>query len=906
MELENVGNLDRATFRQRADAVVAAAKADPSLTAVRLNGLDDVPTLAVNVDEEQVGALGLVQADVDQTLAGAWGGLYVNDFIDRGRVKRVYVQGDAPYRSNPGDLAHWFVRNGQGSMTPFSAFAQTSWTRTPTTLQRYNAHPSFEIAGEPAPGSSTGAAMKTMTDLAAKQQGLGVEWSALSYQERLSGGQTPLLYSLSLLVIFLCLAALYESWSVPFSVLLVIPLGLVGATLAVTLRGLTNDVYFQVGLLTTMGLSAKNAILIVEFAEAAERGGKSPLDAALEAARLRLRPIIMTSLAFIFGVVPLAISTGAGAQSRIAIGTAVIGGMLTATALAIFYVPTGVRSCPPAVHPQEEGCAGGRTEGRSRPRPSPGTRGPGARGSAGMTRRTPLAAPLLAAALLGACSLDPHYRRPAPAIPPSWPVGDAYLAQSEAALPSLDWRTVFRDPHLQAIIARALVTNQDLAIAAANIESARALYRVQRAQLLPQVDADARVTTSNGLLTSSTGGTAGVVTGTGGTGTGTGTGGTGTGTGGAGTGTGTGTGTTGTTGTVGTTGSGGTRTVYSTQLAVTAFELDLFGKLHSLARAQFQQYLGTEAAARATRLTLVADIANAYLTLAADRSLLAIAVDTEASAQKTVDLTRARLTGGVAPRTDLRQAETTLYQAQADRANQTTLVAQDRNALELLVGGAVADTDLPSSIEAVGTEIAAVPAGLDSRILLRRPDVVEAEYTLRAANARIGAARANFFPTISLTAAAGLASTALSSLFTGGAFSWSVAPSAALPIFDGGANRGNLAYARAQRDLAVAQYQKAVQTAFREVADALARRGTVEAQVTAQTSLERAAADADQLENARFRGGVDPYLNVLVTQRTLYTARQTLAQAELLRGQSLVTLYQTLGGDQTLDPAPLR
>lgn len=339
MELENVGGLDRATFRAEVDALLAEAKKEPTLTSVRLNGLDDVPTLSVDVDEEQVGALGLTQADVDQTLAGAWGGIYVNDFIDRGRVKRVYVQGDAPFRSRPEDLSNWYVRNGRGTMTPFSSFARTHWERTPTTLQRYNAKPSFEIAGEAAPGSSSGAAMQKMMGLAAKQRGTAVEWSALSYQERLSGGQTPLLYSLSIVVVFLCLAALYESWSVPFSVLLVIPLGLVGATLAVTLRGLVNDVYFQVGLLTTMGLSAKNAILIVEFAEQAEKGGKSAIDAALEAARLRLRPIIMTSLAFIFGVIPLAISTGAGAQSRIAIGTAVVGGMLTATLLAIFYVP---------------------------------------------------------------------------------------------------------------------------------------------------------------------------------------------------------------------------------------------------------------------------------------------------------------------------------------------------------------------------------------------------------------------------------------------------------------------------------------------------------------------------------------------------------------------------------------
>jgi multidrug efflux pump len=224
-------------------------------------------------------------------------------------------------------------------MAPFSSFARTSWSQAPTTLARFNGQPAYEIQGDAAEGTSTGEAMQAMTDYAAKLPGVSVAWSGLSYQERLSSGQTPILYGLSLLVIFLCLAALYESWSIPISVLLVIPLGLVGAALAVAARGLENDVYFQVGLLTTMGLSAKNAILIVEFAESAEKAGRSAFDAAVEAARLRLRPIIMTSLAFIFGVVPLAISTGAGAQSRIAIGTAVIGGMLTATVLAIFYVP---------------------------------------------------------------------------------------------------------------------------------------------------------------------------------------------------------------------------------------------------------------------------------------------------------------------------------------------------------------------------------------------------------------------------------------------------------------------------------------------------------------------------------------------------------------------------------------
>jgi multidrug efflux pump len=345
MELLNTGDLSREEFKARRDELMATAAQDPFLASVRLNSLEDTPTLQVDVDQEKVGALGLAQASVDSTLTAAWGGVYVNDFVDRGRVKRVYVQGDAPYRSRPEDLGDWFVRSTAGSasstgnMAPFSSFAKTHWGRAPTTLLRFNGQPAYEIQGDAAPGHSSGGAMDRMAQIASALPGTSIAWSGLSYQERLSGGQTPILYSLSLLVVFLCLAALYESWSIPVAVILVIPLGLVGAAIAVALRGLTNDVYFQVGLLTTMGLSAKNAILIVEFAEQAEIAGRPPIEAALEAARLRLRPILMTSLAFIFGVLPLAISTGAGAQSRVAIGTAVVGGMLTATILAIFYVP---------------------------------------------------------------------------------------------------------------------------------------------------------------------------------------------------------------------------------------------------------------------------------------------------------------------------------------------------------------------------------------------------------------------------------------------------------------------------------------------------------------------------------------------------------------------------------------
>ena len=339
MELQNTSGMSREQFADIRDRLLAAANADPLLSQVRLSELPDVASLKVNMDEQRLAALGLTSADVNTTLSTAWGGRYVNDFIDRGRVKRVYVQGDAPYRSNPSDIGQWFARNNQGNMVPFSSFATTSWTTVPTTLDRFEGYPAYEINGQAAPGKSSGQAMAEIEKLAAQMPGVSVAWSGSSYQERLASGQAPLLYSVSLIVIFLCLAALYESWSIPLAVLLVVPLGLVGAVLFVTLRGLENDVFLQIGLLTTMGLTSKNAILMNEFAERAEKEGKRVIDAAIEAARIRLRPILMTSFAFIFGVLPLAIASGAGANGRIAIGTAVIGGMLTATILALFYIP---------------------------------------------------------------------------------------------------------------------------------------------------------------------------------------------------------------------------------------------------------------------------------------------------------------------------------------------------------------------------------------------------------------------------------------------------------------------------------------------------------------------------------------------------------------------------------------
>ena len=506
--------------------------------------------------------------------------------------------------------------------------------------------------------------------------------------------------------------------------------------------------------------------------------------------------------------------------------------------------------------------------------------------------------PLLAATMLGACSLAPKDVRPDLPVPPSWPVGDPYLAQSEATLPAVTWRQVFLDPRLQGIIEQALANNRDLRIAVANIAAARAQYRIQRAELFPEIDGSARYTRSGGGYGSST------VSSSGSTGSGTTGGGT---TGGTSTGTAGGTGTTGA-GTTSGTGSTGASSVTSSSsnaflldIGATAFELDLFGRVRSLTRQQQDLYFAQQAAARAVRLSLVGNVATAWLNYAADATLLKVAGQTADVARSSVRLTQARLKGGIAPRTDLSQAQTILATAEADLAQQRTLVAQDANALQLLVGAPVDLSLLSTDIEQASGTIAPLPAGLDSSILLRRPDVVQAEYQLRAANAQIGAARAALLPRISLTGLAGLASSALSSLFTGGAFSWSLAGNASYPIFRAGAGVAGVRYSEAQRDLYLATYERSIQTAFQETNDALAREGTLVDQLRANRRGVAAAQDTLNLVNAQYRGGIATFLSSLDAQRTLYGSQQTLVATLLVGGTNRATLYRVLGGDSTLD-----
>jgi multidrug efflux system outer membrane protein len=458
-----------------------------------------------------------------------------------------------------------------------------------------------------------------------------------------------------------------------------------------------------------------------------------------------------------------------------------------------------------------------------------------------MMRRLALTLPLVALGLSG-CDLAPRYVRPALPVPPALPSGGIY-PDSASQPAGMAWRTLVTDERLRGLITRALADNRDLRQAVANVASARAQYRSQRSALLPTIGPTASASLNRGRDANA-----------------------------------------------------GNFETYSATLGFSSFELDLFGRLRNLSKAAFETYMASDAGARSARITMVSELTTAWITYAADTDLLNVAKDTVVSAGRSAELTRELDRAGLIGKLDVNQAETVLAQAQSDVERYTTQVAQDRNAIMLLVGSAVEDASLPRSLAEIDPAIAVPPAGLSSEVLLQRPDVLEAEHQLRSANANIGAARAAFLPRISLTAAAGFVSPALSSLFSGGTFGWSASPSATLPIF-GGPNGANLAYAKAQRDYYLAGYEKAIQSSFRDVSDALARRGTIGRQRAAQSRLVQASAQSLTLSTAQYRAGITAYLNTLTNQRQLYTARQGEVAVVLADLSNRVDLYSAIGAD---------
>jgi len=460
--------------------------------------------------------------------------------------------------------------------------------------------------------------------------------------------------------------------------------------------------------------------------------------------------------------------------------------------------------------------------------------------------------------LAGCVSLDPHYDRPKDAVSTTAPSGDAYrsLQGTSANYRDISWQDYVMDAKLRQVVAMALDSSRDLREAVASVKSAHAQYGEQRADLFPTLSAGVSGTRSRAL-----------------------------------------------------TGEGNQTALsntYSAEGSVSSFELDLFGKNQSLSRQQYETYLGTLEGARSTRLTVLYNTVDYWLQLAADRSNLAIAKETAESARQSLEVTRKRLQNGVDSMVDVASAETTYHSAQADVASYTTSVAQDKNALDLVVGKSVPDGLLPENIESIGNALKTVPAGISSDALNNRPDVLQAEHNLKAANANIGAARANFFPSITLTASGGVGSSDLSSLFKNGAGIWSFAPSISLPIFKGGYNVSYLNYTKAQKEYYVAVYEKSVQTAFSEVADALARRGTINDQLTSQRNNVAASQTYYHLADLRYQNGVDTYLNALTAQRTLYTARTSLVSVQQAYYQNLNTFYKVLGGGTALKESELK
>jgi outer membrane protein, multidrug efflux system len=462
--------------------------------------------------------------------------------------------------------------------------------------------------------------------------------------------------------------------------------------------------------------------------------------------------------------------------------------------------------------------------------------------------------------LTGCINLAPAYRRPAAPTPAQFPTGPAYPAPPAAPQPVVGWRDFFSDPKLKVVIEEALANNRDLRVAVGNIVAARAQYRIQRSALFPTFTADAGATLAEEPITVLAGGLFPI------------------------------------TGTF-------HEHIYTLTGGISAYQLDLFGRVRNLTRAAQDQYFATRQARDAAQISLVSQVATDYLILGSDRALLQIARDTLKNGTETLKVTTYLFENGIDTELDVSQAQTIVDQARFDVARLTTQVAQDRNALELLVGAPVGESLLPPGIGEPVVLLERLPAAVSSSVLLQRPDVLQAEDQLRATNANIGAARAAFFPSISLTGSGGVVSIALASLFKGASLTWNSTPTISQTIFDAGANRGNLAYAKAQRDIGVANYEKAIQTAFREVADALAMRGTIDEQLAAQSELTAAWANSLRLSTLRFEEGSDTYLNVLIAQRSLYSARQTLVASQLARATNLVTLYTALGGGLNAPPA---
>jgi multidrug efflux pump len=861
--LQNRGEVDTARLASVAGEFLGALNQDPRLLGARTLFRANSPQINVHLDRAKAKALGVPVDEVFTTLQTAFGTLYVNDFDKLGRVFRVVMQAEADFRSRPEDLARLWVRSEAGAMVPLGSLLQLDYGAGAETLERFNLYPSIKLLGAAAPGRSSAEALGAVEELAAAKlpPDFSVAWTGSAFEEKRSGGASAQVLLFGMVFVFLILAAQYERWSLPLAVMLTVPFALFGALAAVQLRGMPNDVYFQIGLVTLVGLAAKNAILIVEFAAQQLDAGKSVREAALEASRLRFRPIIMTSLAFILGVLPLAISSGAGAAARRSMGTGVVGGMLAATVIAVAFVPLFFVWVSRRDRRREGGAVdqvpGDRGEDVDAVTlPGLATRSQAAGSS---TARLLSALVVLPLALLGVgCrSVGPDYQRPPVELPAAYQEAAAAAAPGEAAagVAIADaWWQAFGDPTLDALVAAALERNRDLAVAVARVEEARALAGLAAADRLPAIDLVGSAGRSKVSLDT----------------------------------------------TPLPPGFPAERERYQLGAAF-SWELDFWGRVRRANEAALAELLASEEAARAVRLGVVAEVTTAYLDLVTFRRQLDLATDTLGTRREAVELQRARFEAGTISELDLAQAEAELAATEATVPAVERQLEQTVNRLDVLLGRA-GGTITPGLALAAIT-VPEVPVGLPSTLLERRPDVVAAEQRLVAANARIGVARAAYFPTISLTAGGGTESEELGDLFAGGTSFWNAALGLVRPLFDAGRTRRQVAAAEARRLLAEASYAKTLETAFAEVEDALVARRTGEAERAARSRQVRAQARALELAELRYEAGDAAYIEVLDAQRSSFRAELDLIAARRGELAAAVALFRALGGGFTAAPA---
>jgi multidrug efflux pump len=839
--VEDRADLGYDALYQTVQDVVGKSYQTPGLDGVFSTFTVTVPQLDADIDRVKAKQQGVPLQNLFDTMQIYLGSLYVNDFNRFGRTYQVIAQADAQYRDRLDTITRLKTRNDRGQMVPLGTLVRVVETHGPDRAMRYNGYPAAEINGGPAAGYSSGQAEAAITKLLGDSmpKGAAMEWTELTYQRILAGNSAIYVYPLCVLLVFLVLAALYESFRLPLAIILIVPMCLLFAIGGVWLVGGDNNIFTQIGLIVLVGLACKNAILIVEFAKDKQDEGMTPFQAAIEATRLRLRPILMTSIAFIAGVFPLVIARGAGSEMRQAMGIAVFCGMIGVTLFGLFLTPVFYVSLM-------------KLGGKKQPERAPHSHGPalGAAGTAGI---------LLAAALLclatsaaaGPLTVGPDYKEPTNSVPAKYKaeeLGDWKRGQPLDHVPKGNWWDVFADDRLNDLEAQALRANQELKAAVARVDQARATARVARSDLLPTVTLDPSFTRqrytpnqepSFGALTANN---------------------------------------------------------FSMPLDL-SYEIDLWGRVRrgfESARADAQASLANF---YNVLLTLQADVAQNYFALRALDAETATVTATVQLRQEQVQLVRSRFEGGIGNELDIARAETELSTTEAEEASLRRRRADLENAIAILVGSNPASFKIPAvTPENWRVDPPEIPAGLPSELLERRPDVAEAERQLAAANARIGVAKGSFFPVVTLTGSGGYLSAEMENLFNWSSHVWSIGPSISLPIFTGGRNRANYKRSQAAFQEAVARYRQQVLVAFGDVESSLSATRHLIDQAKAQRSAVVSARRAADLAQQRYTSGIVSYLDVVDANRD--ALRSERANAELT-GQRLIAavrLIKALGG----------